>query len=186
VAKKKLSPKPFMYPKPAVLVGSLVAGKPNFMVIANCGIAGYDPPIIGVSSYKKHYTNQGIRKEKTFSVNIPSASMAAITDYCGIYSGHKVDKSSVFKVFYGELKTAPLIQECPICLECRLIKTIAFKDEYLFLGEIAAIYADAKCMTGDKPDIKKADPLIYSTSDKKYYRIGEEVGNAYNIGKKWL
>lgn len=184
MAKKKLAPKPFMYPKPAVLVGSVVDGRANFMTIANCGIAGYDPPVIAVSSYKPHYTNKGIRKNKTFSVNIPSAKMAAVTDYCGLYSGKRTDKSGLFDVFYGELKTAPMIGECPVCIECSLVKTVTLEDEYLFLGRVVAIYADDKCMTGALPDIKKVDPLIYSTSDKKYYRIGREIGKAYSIGRK--
>jgi flavin reductase (DIM6/NTAB) family NADH-FMN oxidoreductase RutF len=183
MAKKKLSPKPYMYPKPAVLVGALVKGKPNFNTIANCGIVGWAPPMVFISSYKGHYTNIGIRKNKTFSVNVPSADMAKITDYCGIYSGRKVDKSEIFEVFYGDLVTAPMIQECPVNLECKLVRTIRFDEEEIFLGEIVVIYADEKCMTKNKLDIKKINPLIYSTSDKKYFRIGKEIGKAYSIGK---
>lgn len=182
--KKKLPPRPFMYPKPAILVGSLVNGKPNFMTIANCGIAAYDPPVISVSSFKAHYTNIGIKKEKTFSVNIPSVSMASVTDYCGLYSGRKVDKSQLFEVFYGQLKTAPMITISPVAMECKLVRTVNFPEEFLFLGEIISIYVDDKCLTDGKPDIKKVDPLIYSTSDKSYYRLGEFIGKAYNIGQK--
>ena len=184
MTKIKLAPRPFLYPKPAVLVGALVRGRPNFMTIANCGIVGYDPPVVSVSSFRGHYTNAGIRRAKTFSVNIPSAAMAAVTDFCGLYSGRKTDKSGLFEVYYGELKTAPLIAACPISLECRLVRTCKLHDEEVFLGEIVAIWADKKCMTGGRPDIKKADPLIYSTSDKKYFRIGREIGRAYSIGKR--
>ena len=173
-----------MYPKPAVLVGSVVKGKPNFMTIANCGIVNYDPPMLGVASSKRHYTNKGIRKEKAFSVNVPSTGMAKITDYCGLYSGSDADKSELFKVFYGELKTAPLIEECPVSFECELVKTVTFDNEYFFIGRVVEIYADRKCMTGEKLDIRKIDPLIYSTSDRKYFQIGKEIGKAYNIGKR--
>jgi len=173
-----------MYPKPAALVGAMVKGRPNFMTIANCGIVGYDPPVVSVSSHRGHYTNAGIRSMKTFSVNIPSAGMAALTDFCGLYSGRKVDKSGLFEVYYGGLKTAPLIAQCPISLECRLVRTLKLHEEEVFLGEIVAIWADPKCMTGGRPDIKKADPIIYSTSDKKYFRIGREIGRAYSIGKR--
>jgi flavin reductase (DIM6/NTAB) family NADH-FMN oxidoreductase RutF len=186
MAKKKLAPKPYMYPKPAVLVGALTKGKPNFMTIANCGIIGWDPPTIAVSSAKGHYTNSGIKKEKTFSVNIPSAAMAGVTDYCGLHSGREKDKSKLFSVFFGELMTAPLIEECPVNLECRLVKTLALAEAEVFLGEIVALYAEEKCLTAGKPDIRKINPLIYSTSDKKYFRVGAEVGKAYHIGKKNL
>jgi len=182
MGKKKLAPKPYFYPKPAVLVGARVKGRPNFLVVANCGIASYDPPRVFIASYRGHYTNRGIRKEKTFSINFPSAAMAAVTDYCGLYSGHRVDKSALFDVFYGDLKTAPLIRECPLGLECRLKKTLHFGEEDLFLGEIVAVWADEKCLSGGKPDIKKINPLLYSTSDKKYFRIGREIGRAYRLG----
>jgi len=182
--KKKLAAKPLMYPKPVVLLGALVKGKPNFNTIANCGIIGWDPPMIAVSSYFGHYTNLGVRKRKTFSVNIPSAKMAKVTDFCGLYSGRKIDKSRIFEVFYGELKTAPMIQECPVNLECKLVKTLKYGEAEIFLGEIKAVYAEEKFLTNGKPDTKKIDPLIYSTSDKKYYRIGKEVGKAYAMGKR--
>jgi len=180
--KKKLSPKPLFYPKPAVLVGARVRGRPNFLVIANCGIARYNPPWIFIASHRGHHTNLGIRKEKTFSVNFPSVEMAAATDYCGMFSGQRVDKSKLFEVFYGELETAPLIRECPVNLECRLVKTLKFEDEDLFLGEILAICADSKCLTRGRLDIEKINPLIYSTSDRKYFRIGKEIGRTYCLG----
>lgn len=183
--KTRLKPRPYMYPKPAVLVGSMVRGKPNFMTIANCGIINYDPPMIYVASNRRHLTNSGIRRRKTFSVNVPNSGMAAVTDYCGIRSGRDVDKSEIFEVFTGELKTAPLIAECPVSFECRLVRTIRMGEEEVFVGEIAAIHVDNGCMTDGKPDIKKIDPLIYSTSDRKYFSLGKEIAPAYSVGKKF-
>jgi len=184
MAKKKIAPQPYLYPKPAVLVGALVKGKPNFLVIANCGIAAWEPPMIFISSYRGHYTNLGIRKGKAFSVNVPSADLAERVDFCGLYSGRQVDKSEVFEVFYGGLSGAPLIRECPVNYECRLKKTLRFAKEEVFLGEIVAMHVEKKCLTRGQPDLRKINPLIYSTSDKKYFRIGEEVGRAYHIGKR--
>ncbi len=77
---------------------------------------------------KRHYTNTGIRKNGTFSVNIPSAEMVKETDYCGLLSGKDVDKAELFENFYGKLWTAPMIEECPLNIECRLIKTVTFQD----------------------------------------------------------
>lgn len=183
MAKIKLQPRPYVYPKPAALIGALCRGRPNFMTVANCGIVGYAPPVIAVSSYRGHYTNTGIRRQRAFSVNFPSADQAALVDFCGIHSGRQVDKSELFTIFFGELKTAPLIRECPVSLECRLVRTLKLNEEEVFLGEIVAIWAEKKCMTGDRLDIKKINPLIYSTSDKKYFRLGPEIGKAYSLGK---
>jgi flavin reductase (DIM6/NTAB) family NADH-FMN oxidoreductase RutF len=60
-----------------------------------------------------YYTNPAIKENGTFSVNIPLATMADVTDYCGLVSGKKCDKAKMFETFYGKLKTAPMIKECP-------------------------------------------------------------------------
>ena len=82
-----------------------------------------------------------------------------------------------------ERELAAVRPDSPVCFECRLVKTVTFENEYFFIGEMVAIYADGKCMTGGKLDIKKIDPLIYSTSDRKYFRIGKEIGKAYSMGR---
>jgi flavin reductase (DIM6/NTAB) family NADH-FMN oxidoreductase RutF len=98
----------FSYPPlvtPLSLVGANVGGKPNFEAISWFNLVDYQPNLVSISSEKSHYTNKGTRENKTFSVNIPSVDMAEATDFCGLNSGSKVDKSKVFDVFYGELKT---------------------------------------------------------------------------------
>ena len=105
-------------------------------------------------------------------------------DYCGIYSGHKVDKSQIFKVTYGKLNTAPLIQECPVNLECKVIHSVDLGSHVLFIGEIMETYIDADCMTAEKADPAKIDPIIYTTGVKQYQRLGDVVGKAWDIGKK--
>ena len=101
-----LGPKAVLYPMPTVIVGANVGGKPNFMTIAYCGIMSGTPPVIYVSVYgRKRKTSIGIEENSTFSVNVPSTDMVAITDYVGIYSGHSMDKSALFDTFYGQLKT---------------------------------------------------------------------------------
>ena len=121
MTKKSIGAKTFLYPMPTVLVGAQVEGIPNYLAVAYCGIAHHDPPMIAVSLGKNHYTNIGIKANGTFSVNIPSEDMVEVTDYCGIVSGKKEDKSPLFTSFYGKLKTAPMIEQCPINLECRVV-----------------------------------------------------------------
>ena len=118
--KQKLGPQTLLFPMPAVLVGALVDGKPNFMTAAWCGIAASNPPAISVGLQKIRHTLKGVKAHGTFSINVPCTSLAAKVDYCGIYSGKKRDKSKIFEIFYGVLETAPLVQECPVNLECRL------------------------------------------------------------------
>ena len=93
------------YPMPVSLVGTHVNGKPNFLAVAWFTMASYKPPRISIALGKGHYSNPGIKGNKTFSVCLPSEDMVEVTDYCGIVSGKKHDKSKIFDLFYGELKT---------------------------------------------------------------------------------
>ena len=77
------------------------------------------------------------------------------TDYCGLVSGRDADKSGVFDLFYGELETAPMIVQCPICIECKLLDVVPLPSHNLFLGEIMATYTDQGCLTGGQPDVEK-------------------------------
>jgi flavin reductase (DIM6/NTAB) family NADH-FMN oxidoreductase RutF len=182
--KKAIGPQTLLYPMPAVLVGAQVNGKPNFMTAAWCGIAASKPPAISVALQPARFTREGISANSTFSINIPSADLVEKVDYCGIYSGHKVDKSEIFKVDYGKLNTAPLIQECPVNLECQVIHSLDLGSHILFVGEIIETYIKEDCLTDEKADPTKIDPLIYTTITMQYQRLGEVVGRAWKVGKR--
>lgn len=124
MAKVKLGPKPFLLPQPAVLVGTLVDGVPNYMVAAWCGVANHAPPMVALAVRPNRHTERGIRDNHAFSLNIPATELVTETDYCGIVSGAKADKSAVFTSVAGTVAGAPLIDECPLSLECRLVRTL--------------------------------------------------------------
>lgn len=172
------------YPMPCSLVGAKVGGKPNYLTIAWFSMVNPDPPYLAVAMSKSHYTNGGVRENKTFSVNIPSAEMAEAADYCGLVSGRKVDKSGVFETFYGKLETAPMIRECPLNFECQLVQTVDLPGEELFIGEIVASYCEESLLTDGSPDMKKINPFVLLMPDRQYVALGREVGPAWRMGKK--
>jgi len=174
----------FVYPMPVTLVGATVAGRANFMTVAWVMRANFSPPYLAVALNKAAYTPTGIREHRTFSVNFPSADLVDRTDYCGLVTGKKVDKSQVFQVFYGELKTAPLIRECPLCLECRLVDVVELPSNHLFIGEIVAAYTEADYLTDGKPDVHKLNPLLLTMPDNNYWTVGLHAGKAWSAGKK--
>jgi len=181
--KIKFGPQTLLYPMPAVLVGANINEKPNFMTAAWCAIAAEKPPAVSVAIRKERYTLEGVRENGTFSINVPSTYMVKKTDYCGVYSGKKNDKSQIFKVFYGDLKTAPLIQECPLNLECKVIHYLNVGSHTLVVGEIIETYLSEDCLTDGKVDPGKIDPLIYSPDATKYHRLGEVIASAFKAGK---
>lgn len=178
--------KNFFIPMPVVLVGTQVDGKVNFMTVGWCARANANPPMILCAIGNNHYTPKGIEENKTFSVNLPNPDLLKKTDYCGIVSGEKTDKSGVFDVFYGSLKTAPMISECPVTLECKLEKTVPLPTNTLFIGEIVGAYADSRVIKDGKPDFTSIDPLFLTMPDNNYWNIGTKTGKAWNDGKEIL
>lgn len=171
---------------PTTLVGARVNGKPNYLTVAFCGVVQASPPMIAVTLGKMHHTNEGIRENQCFSVNIPSQDMVEITDYCGIVSGKRTDKSEIFETFYGKLETAPMIRDCPVNLECRLIDILDLGGaSEVFIGEIVESYAEERYLCNEIPDIEKIKPIVFSMYDNNYWGIGEHLGKAWSIGKNF-
>jgi flavin reductase (DIM6/NTAB) family NADH-FMN oxidoreductase RutF len=184
--KIELNTQTICYPMPCSLVGVNVGGKPNYLTVAWFSMVNRKPPYLMVALNKVHYTNPGIKENGTFSVNIPSAAMADVTDYCGLVSGKKYDKAKMFETFYGKLKTAPMIKECPYNVECKVFQTVDLPVNELFIGEIIAAYSDERYLTNGLPDLRKIAPSILSMPEKKYLALGAEVGPAWEMGKKLI
>ncbi len=174
-----------LLPLPICILGAHVNGKPNFNTIIWFTMLHDNPPLIGVAMSKKHYTNPGIKENRTFSINIPTSDMVVVTDYCGLHSGSKVDKSKEFEIFYGDLGTAPMIKECSVNIECKLINIKEFKNTELFIGEIIEIYSDEKYITDKKPDVKEFDSFICLMPNGPYWKIGDYLAEAYEVGTSY-
>jgi flavin reductase (DIM6/NTAB) family NADH-FMN oxidoreductase RutF len=179
MSKKKCGPQAWIFPAPTLLVGALVGKNPNFMTVAWGGVACSAPPMLSVAIRGARFTLEGIKEHMVFSVNVPGTTLLKETDYCGVYSGKKTDKSMIFKVFYGDNPKIPLITECPVCLECKVAHFIELGSHILVIGEITQSHIDEDCLDGGKPLIEKIDPLIYAIGTQKYRSIGGVVGDAF-------
>lgn len=182
-----MGPQTLIYPMPALLVGANVNDKPNFMAVAWGGIVNSEPPMISVAIRHRRYTLQGVRQNMTFSVNVPSTDIVRETDYCGIASGHKVDKVEVckFKVFYGKLNNAPLIEQCPINLECKVVHILDLGSHSLVIGRIEETHVSEHCLTDGKPDVDKIKPFAYTPAPAaQYHVLGNAIAKAFSIGKE--
>ena len=188
--KIKIDPIPFIYPIPIIIAGANVHEKANYLLIGDVGIMGLNPPLVYISSHVNHYTNVGILQNNTFSINIPNTTLLDKADYCGLVSGSDVDKAALFTTKYGELLNAPMIEECPVSLECELIKEFSIEQRQIFIGKVAASYIDESLIsqTDGKvsfADLLKFDPIMYGL-DNRYYSIGNPIGTGYNEGQHLL
>ncbi|MFC1912850.1 flavin reductase family protein [Chloroflexota bacterium] len=176
-----------LYPLPAVIVGAQVDDKPNFSTYAWCGIVNSNPPMLSVSFQHKRHTLKGVKKNGTFSVNIPSVDMVKETDYCGLVAGKDTDKvaNCNFKLFYGKLTNTPLIDECPINLECSVIHILNLGSHEMVVGQIEEVHATESCLTNGEPDVEKIQPFLWVTRPANQYRsFGKHIGDAFSIGKQ--
>jgi flavin reductase (DIM6/NTAB) family NADH-FMN oxidoreductase RutF len=187
MSKTMLGPQTLLYPTPALLIGADVDGKPNFMTAAWAGIANSEPPMISVAIRHIRHTLKGIKQNMTFSANIPSTDLVMETDYCGIISGSKADKAKdcKFKVFYGKLESAPLIEQCPVNLECKVVHMLDLGSHLLVIGKIEETHVSDSCLTNDRPDANKIKPLIFTMAPSRQYQaLGEVVAKAFSIGNE--
>jgi flavin reductase (DIM6/NTAB) family NADH-FMN oxidoreductase RutF len=169
---------------PTTLVGATVNGNPNFLTVAHVGILNHGTPqYLSIGLGKSHYSNAGIHENRTFSICLPSEDLMAETDYCGIMTGKKTDKAALFEVFYGELKTAPMIAQCPVNMELRLHDVLDYDTHDIFIGQLVQTWVDDSVLSGEKIDIAKLRPLLFDMASIKYWRLGEAIGNCWNVGK---
>ncbi len=184
VNKVELLPDRLMYPRPTLLVGSNVDGKANFMAMGGGGVVNAEPPMMGVLLRHRSYTLKGIWQNRTFSINTPSVDLVKETDFCGIASGANVDKVKVcrFKVFYGHLETAPMIEQCPVNLECRVVQILNLGSHDFIIGQVEGTYVSGDCLTDGRPDADKIRPMIFDITARNYRAFGEVIAEAYKVG----
>lgn len=171
---------------PVFLVGALVDDVPNFLAIGWAGCVNRTPPMISIAVGHTRYTNKGIRQNRTFSVNLPTVSMVKETDFCGIVSGAEVNKAEIckFNIFHGERTNAPMIDQCPLNIECIVIHILDLGSHDLFIGSIEETYASEECLTDGNPDLTKMKPFMVTGGHANMYiGLSETIGQAFNIGK---
>jgi flavin reductase (DIM6/NTAB) family NADH-FMN oxidoreductase RutF len=172
----------FCLPWTQTILGTHLGDKVNFMALDWLTRVNYNPPMVGICVNKMNASHSAILETREFSINVPSADMVALTDYTGIVSGEKVDKSKLFDVFYGELKSAPMIKNCPVTMECKLVQPVELPTNYFFIAEIMNIYTEERFLTDGKPDVKKINPFVLTMPDNRYWSIGECIGKAWHEG----
>jgi flavin reductase (DIM6/NTAB) family NADH-FMN oxidoreductase RutF len=165
-----------------ILVGAIVDDKPDFASVAWTGVAASSPPTIAISLQPHRHSLKGIKRNMTFSVNIPSIDQMKVVDYCGLVSGaieNKI-KDCDFKIFYGNTKSAPLIEQFPVNHVCQVLHILSLGSHEMIVGKIVETYVSEDCFFNGKLDIEKAKPLIYAS--QAYFKLGEQIGKGFSAG----
>ena len=173
--------KPYLYPMPVLIIGTYDEnGVPNAMNAAWGTITDYNEITISMAPHK---TTENLAVTGAFTVSIATEDTVVACDYVGIVSGKDVlDKfaKAGFHATKSEKVNAPLIDELPMALEC---KVKSYEDEIL-VGEIVNVTADESVLTNGKIDPKKLRPIAYDSANHAYLTLGDVVGKAFSDGSQ--
>ncbi len=179
MTKKLIKPFRPVYPSPAGLVTSIHKnGQPNIITLGEIfNISVTSPVILGIAIRKERYSHSLISATREYVVNCPTSSMAEVVDRVGSVSGRTVDKFTTFNLtpVPAEKVQPPLIAECPMNIECRVIGIQEIGDHDLFLGEVVAVHiTEAALDDYGQIIVDKLDPLCYLHSE--YWSLGAKLG----------
>ena len=181
--RKNFGAKPYTYPQPVLIIASYDEnGTPDAMNAAWGGIS--DDTQISMCLSAGHKTVKNILKRKAFTVSMADASHVVACDYVGIVSGNNVpDKlaRAGFHTTKSEFVDAPLIDELPMALECRLVSYD--ETSCRLIGEIVNVSAEERVLDENgKIDPAKLEPITFDPVNNAYLKLGEKVGNAFHDG----
>lgn len=177
-----------IYPLPAVLVScGATPEEYNLLTIAWTGTICSDPPMCYISLRPERHSYEIIRRTGEFVINLTTEELARATDWCGVRSGRDYNKFDEMglTVGHGEVVKAPIVEEAPLCIECRVKQIMPLGSHDMFIAEVVNVLADDRFVNPDtgKFDLERARPLVYSHGE--YFSLGKLLGHfGWSVRKK--
>lgn len=177
-----------LYPLPAVMVSTADReGNSNILTVAWTGTICSDPAMLYISVRPERYSYHMIKETGEFVVNLTTEKLAYATDWCGVRSGRDVDKWKEMKLTKGKaekLEYAPIIQESPVNIECKVTEVKELGSHHMFLAEVKAVQVDEKYMKKNgKFELNSTGLLTYSHGE--YLSLGASLGTfGWSVRKK--
>ncbi|MEF9940963.1 MAG: flavin reductase family protein [Lachnospiraceae bacterium] len=177
-----------LYPLPAVMVSTGDnKGDTNILTVAWTGTVCTDPAMLYISVRPERHSYRMIKESGEFVVNLTTKSLAHAVDYCGVRSGRDVDKWKETRLTKGKadsLTYAPIIEECPVNIECKVTDIKELGSHHMFLAKVQAVQvSEAYMNTKNKFELNKAGLLVYSHGE--YLELGKTIGSfGYSVKRK--
>lgn len=151
---------------------------PNVLTVAWTGILATHPPMTYISVRPERYSHDIILAQKAFVINLPTAAMMQVTDFCGVRSGRDVSKFEVCHLTPepAESVRAPLIAECPVNLECRVTSTKRLGTHTVFEAEITGVNVE-ECYLDSKWKLNLQQCGLMAYAHGEYFALGRKLGN---------
>ena len=175
-----------IFPMPVLLIATYNEdGSVDVMNAAWGTMLEFDTVALNLTA--THKTVKNIKHRKAFTVSFADAKHVVEADYFGMVSGNNTPdkfKKSGLTATKSEFVDAPVINEFPICLECKFIENDVGADGIDILGKVVNTSVDEKYLTDGKLDIDKVEAIIFDTFTNGYYKVACRVGNAFSDGGK--
>lgn len=167
-----------LYPLPAVMVSVCdKEGNTNIITVGWVGTICTNPPMVSISVRPERYSYHMLKETGEFVINLTTKDLVFATDFCGVRSGRDVDKFKACNLTPAKAihVKAPLIEESPVNIECRVTEVKELGCHHMFLAEVLAVHADDKYMDDkNKFCLEKAEPIVYSHG--AYLETGKVLG----------
>ncbi len=164
-------------PVPPVMVSCGAGESANIITIAWTGVINTHPPRVTIAVRPTRHSYRLIRESGEFVINLTPASLVREADYCGIYTGAKVDKFARTGLHPepAQVVSCPLIAECPLSLECRVLEVLPQGTHDLFIAEVVAVDVDESVVDeSGRLDLTRAGLAAYAHGE--YFALGESIG----------
>lgn len=177
-----------VYPLPAVMVSTADKfGKSNILTIAWTGTICTNPAMVYISVRPERYSYHMLKESGEFVINLTTEQLAKATDYCGVRSGKNVDKwkeANLTPAKAEKLQYAPVIEECPVNIECKVTEVKELGSHHMFLAEVLAVQIDEQYLNEkNKFELNKTGLMAYSHGE--YLSLGKKIGTfGYSVKKK--
>lgn len=173
-------------PVPAALVTCGTIEKPNVLTIGWTGICCTRPPMTYISVRPERFSHDIIEKSGEFVINLTTSAMVKQTDFCGVKSGRDVNKFEAcnFHTVPSQKLNVPLIEECPVSLECCVTESKPLGSHTMFLAEIVGVDVDEKYIDSKgKLNLQQCGLAAYAHGE--YFALGRKLGDfGYSVRKK--
>lgn len=165
MTKRLIEPNTTLYPVPIVLI-TTGGENPNVMTCNRIVSCSAEPPRLAIAIRPSRYTHTLIQECGEFVVNIPAPGQARLSDYLGVVTGREEDKISIVGLTLAPAVhvRSPLLDDCPVNIECSLEQSLTLDSHTLFIGLVQAVHADEMLLDerGDV-DVTLAQGLIYGS-----------------------
>ncbi len=164
-------------PLPPVMVTCGDFDTANIITVAWAGIINTHPPRVSISIRPTRHSYNLIKASGEFIINLTPASLVSAADYCGMYTGAKVDKfaqTGLHKEVASQV-ACPMIAECPLCLECKVIDVQPQGTHDLFLAEVIATHVDDSLLD-EKGKLCLERAGLAAFAHGTYYALGDVIG----------